>query len=294
MTFKIKMEIKKDIKLTANKSNQINISDSLDSIYSNRKTIKIKSKQKLFLSEEQNNIKDAHSIKYIRFPKIKNDIIYNIKQSPQNLNINNSFINNYQTLDKSISNKRNFIINPDYIKLNSLFFYPKIANKRNLPHKLYFSNSIDVPKSRPSLLHTKLKKLKLNNISKNNNSKIYMIKNNNKKIKKEYYEIYNFMKMKYYEDTKAKMEKQLKDDSFIDIKDKDKLIQIGKFNIFWKNVLDYCKGYIFSQRIKDKKKMSLNNSKEVNKSKIKLKKTPNNRIYTSILRAKLIHYKNSL
>ena len=97
------------------------------------------------------------------------------------------------------------------------------------------------------------------------------------------------MKMKYYEDTSAKMEKELKDDSFVDRGDKDKLIQIGKFHVFWKNVLDYCGGYIFTQRMKN---LSLQNSSNDSKNKIKLKKIPNNRVYTSILRSKLIHYKN--
>ena len=116
-----------------------------------------------------------------------------------------------------------------------------------------------------------------------------LLKIQNKKENDQLYEIKNFMKMKYYEDTSAKMEKELKDDSFVDRGDKDKLIQIGKFHVFWKNVLDYCGGYIFTQRMKN---LSLQNSSNDSKNKIKLKKIPNNRVYTSILRSKLIHYKN--
>ena len=99
------------------------------------------------------------------------------------------------------------------------------------------------------------------------------------------------MKKKYYEDTKTKMEKVLKDDSFFDRSDKDKLIKINKFNIFWKNVLDYCGGYIFSRKFMEKKKLLQNSrdeSKET-KNKIKLEK-----LYTSTLASKLIHYKNFL
>ena len=277
------MDIKPKIKLTENKSNQINISDSLNSIYSNRKTIKIKTKKKLFLTEEkENNIKNANSNNNILFPKIKNDVIYNMKQSHKNLSINNSFSNNIQTIGKSFSNKINIIKNPDYIKLNSLFLYPKVSPKRNFPHKINYSNSIDVSNKK------RFKNLKLN-ILNNNNIKLNLLKIQNKKENDQLYEIKNFMKMKYYEDTSAKMEKELKDDSFVDRGDKDKLIQIGKFHVFWKNVLDYCGGYIFTQRMKN---LSLQNSSNDSKNKIKLKKIPNNRVYTSILRSKLIHYKN--
>jgi hypothetical protein len=277
------MDKKPKIKLTENKSNQINISDSLNSIYSNRKTIKIKTKKKLFLSEEkENNIKNANSNNNILFPKIKNDVIYNMKQSHKNLSINNSFSNNIQTIGKSFSNKINIIKNPNYIKLNSLFLYPKVSPKRNFPNKINYSNSIDVSNKK------RFKNLKLN-ILNNNNIKLNLLKIQNKKENDQLYEIKNFMKMKYYEDTSAKMEKELKDDSFVDRGDKDKLIQIGKFHVFWKNVLDYCGGYIFTQRMKN---LSLQNSSNDSKNKIKLKKIPNNRVYTSILRSKLIHYKN--
>ena len=277
------MDKKPKIKLTENKSNQINISDSLNSIYSNRKTIKIKTKNKLFLTEEkENNIKNANSNNNILFPKIKNDVIYNIKQSHKNLSINNSFSNNIQTIGKSFSNKINIIKNPNYIKLNSLFLYPKVSPKRNFPNKINYSNSIDVSNKK------RFKNLKLN-ILNNNNIKLNLLKIQNKKENDQLYEIKNFMKMKYYEDTSAKMEKELKDDSFVDRGDKDKLIQIGKFHVFWKNVLDYCGGYIFTQRMKN---LSLQNSSNDSKNKIKLKKIPNNRVYTSILRSKLIHYKN--
>ena len=277
------MDKKPKIKLTENKSNQINISDSLNSIYSNRKTIKIKTKKKLFLSEEkENNFKNANSNNNILFPKIKNDVIYNMKQSHKNLSINNSFSNNIQTIGKSFSNKINIIKNPNYIKLNSLFLYPKVSPKRNFPNKINYSNSIDVSNKK------RFKNLKLN-ILNNNNIKLNLLKIQNKKENDQLYDIKNFMKMKYYEDTSAKMEKELKDDSFVDRGDKDKLIQIGKFHVFWKNVLDYCGGYIFTQRMKN---LSLQNSSNDSKNKIKLKKIPNNRVYTSILRSKLIHYKN--
>lgn len=291
-----------EVKLTSNKSNQINMNDNFESKNSQRQTIKIRSKNRLFLTEGQNSIKYTKSINNIKFPKIKNDIIYNLKHSPKRLsiNINNSFMHNYHTIDQSHSNKKfNEIKNPDYIKLNSLFSFPQLSNKRNFSNKINYSNSIDIPNNGRLLLNKKIDKLKINDIPKKKYSKIYPLNLNTKKSqeKDELYEIYNFMKMKYYVDTEAKMEKLLKDDSFIDQRDKEKLIQIGKFHVFWKNVVDYCGGFIFSQKIKDIKKLKnfeLGNSLEENKNKIKLKKMPNNRIYTNILRAKLIHYNKNL
>ena len=279
------MDIKSKEKLTENKSNQINICDSLDSIYSERKTIKIKSKKNLFLSGEKTCIRNIKSKNYILFPKIKNDVLFNLKQRNQNLSNDNSFMNNIHILDKSNSNKINLIKNSDYINLNSLFSFPKEPNKRNNPNKIYYSNSIDIPKNR------RIKLLKLN-ILMNNNSKNHPLKIQENKMKDNLYEIKNFMKLKYYEDTKAKMEKELKDDSFYDRKDKDKLIQIGKFHTFWKNVIDYCGGYIFAQRMKKLNIPFQNYSTDETYNKMKLKKTLNNRLYTSILRSKLIHYKN--
>ena len=73
------MDIKTEKKLTANKANQfnqfdssnINLCDMSDSLNLNRKTIKIKSKNPLFLTEGQNYIKTTKSNNNIQFPKIK-------------------------------------------------------------------------------------------------------------------------------------------------------------------------------------------------------------------------------
>ena len=283
------MEVSQNEQLTQNKSNQfnsLNIYDSLDSITSYRKTIKIKSKEHLLLTEVEKSIKNIKSNNNMMLPKITD---YKIMQE------NNSYFNNMHPLEKSNSSShtKRTIKNPDYINLNSLFLYPEVPRKINnqLKFNFNYSNSIDNPKQRRLLIERKTKNLKHNFLN-NKNLSINPLKMYNPKKKDKFYDIKNFMKMKYYEDVNNKMEKKLKDDSFYDKADKTKLIKIGKFHVFWKNVFDYCGGFIFSEKMKSLEKPHLNSTEEV-KNKIKLTKSPNSRIFTSILRSKLIHYKNN-
>ena len=227
------MDSKSDIKLTENKETQIKICNSLDSIKSERKTILIKSAKHLLLNEFQNSNKNTKSNNNIKFPSIKKDLFNKIKEKKNITEKNTSPINLYiKNINKNYLNR-----NSKYINLNSLFLYPKINLVNQNKNKI--SHSIDISSCRN--LFTK---------SKNKVSKISLKKRDN------LYDIKNFMKKKYYEDTKTKMEKVLKDDSFFDRSDKDKLIKINKFNIFWKNVLDYCGGYIFSRKFMEKKKVA--------------------------------------
>ena len=85
------------------------------------------------------------------------------------------------------------------------------------------------------------------------------------------------MKMKYYEDVNKIMKKKLKYNSFFDLKDREKLIKIGQFQIFWKNVFDICRSSLLATKLKSKNNEIKNLSGE-NKAKIKLKKFPGNRI----------------
>ena len=98
--------------------------------------------------------------------------------------------------------------------------------------------------------------------------------------------------MKYYEDVNKIMKKKLKYNSFFDLKDREKLIKIGQFQIFWKNVFDICRSSLLATKLKSKNNEIKNSSKK-NKTKIKLKKFPSNRIYTSLYRSKMLHYNNS-
>ena len=129
------------------------------------------------------------------------------------------------------------------------------------------------------------------NFSNKNNLLPIKLKNNFKK-RDDLFAIKNFMKMKYYEDVNKIMKKKLKYNSFFDLKDREKLIKIGQFQIFWKNVFDICRSSLLATKLKSKNNEIKNLSGE-NKAKIKLKKFPGNRIYTSIYRSKMLHYNNS-
>ena len=293
------------IKLTKNKSNQFNSFNnnfkSLDIINPRRRIIKLeqkKQKNNLYLSEETNTINNSNTIKTnksninIKFPNINNNIYSPINNSKSFedyysfMNVNSSSINTKST--KKINNEY-----LDYINLNSLFISPIKSNKNKNSLKFNFSNSISEKDKKKILFEKRIKNLK-NNFSKNINSNqiISINKTNNSKKKDSFFAIKNFMKMKYYEDVNKILRKKLKYNSFFDLKDRDKLIKIGQFQIFWKNVMDICSSSLLASRLKNNNEEMKNISGE-NKAKIKLKKFPSNRIYTSLYRAKMLHYKNN-
>ena len=293
------------IKLTKNKSNQFNSFNnkfkSLDIINPRRRIIKLEQKNQknnLYLSEETNTINNSNTIKTnksninIKFPNISNNIYSPINNSKSFedyysfMNVNSSSINTKST--KKINNEY-----LDYINLNSLFISPIKSNKNKNSLKFNFSNSISEKDKKKILFEKRIKNLK-NNFSKNINSNqiISINKTNNSKKKDSFFAIKNFMKMKYYEDVNKILRKKLKYNSFFDLKDRDKLIKIGQFQIFWKNVIDICSSSLLASKLKNKNE-EIKNSSEKNKTKIKLKKFPSNRIYTSLYRSKMLHYKNN-
>ena len=293
------------IKLTKNESIQfnslINIGNSLDSIKPHRRSIKFNQINNLYLSDvsnDFNSIKTNKSNINIKFPNIKNYVYTSIVHNSKSFENNNSFMNINPTTPTSVNQKSNRKIKNSYlgyINLNSLFKYPKKHNKEKISLKFNYSNSINEKDKRKLLFEKRIKGLK-NNFPKNiNTNQIHPIKLTtiNLKKKDDLFDIKNFMKMKYYEDVNKIMNKKLKYESFIDLKDRDKLIKIGEFKIFWKNVLDFCGSCILSTKIKNKLK-EIKNLSEENKSKIDLKKIPSNRIYTSIYRSKVLHYKNNI
>lgn len=276
------------IKLTKNESNQfnsLNICNSLDSIQPHRRTIRLKRKNNnIYLTDNTNTfntINNNISNNYIKFPNILSENYSTIAHNSKNIE------------EKSISilKKDNKYI--DYINLNSLFKFPKRHKKNNNPIKFNYSYSIEENKNR-LLFEKRIKNLKYNfpkNIHTNQTHSI-KLKNDLKK-KDDLFAIKNFMNMKYYEDVNKIMKKKLKSDSFFDLKDREKLIKIGQFKIFWKNVLDFCGSHLLSKKIRNKNGQ-INNISEDKKTKIKLKKFPSNRIYTSIYRTKMLHYKSSI
>ena len=276
------------IKLTKNESNQfnsLNICNSLDSIQPHRRTIRLKRKNNnIYLTDNTNTfntINNNISNNYIKFPNILSENYSTIANNSKNIE------------EKSISilKKDNKYI--DYINLNSLFKFPKRHKKNNNPIKFNYSYSIEENKNR-LLFEKRIKNLKYNFPKNIHTNQIHSIKlKNDFKEKDDLFAIKNFMNMKYYEDVNKIMKKKLKSDSFFDLKDREKLIKIGQFKIFWKNVLDFCGSHLLSKKIRSKNGQ-INNISEDKKTKIKLKKFPSNRIYTSIYRTKMLHYKSSI
>ena len=276
------------IKLTKNESNQfnsLNICNSLDSIQPHRRTIRLKRKNNnIYLTDNTNTfntINNNISNNYIKFPNILSENYSTIAHNSKNIE------------EKSISilKKDNKYI--DYINLNSLFKFPKRHKKNNNPIKFNYSYSIEENKNR-LLFEKRIKNLKYNFPKNIHTNQIHSIKlKNDLKEKDDLFAIKNFMNMKYYEDVNKIMKKKLKSDSFFDLKDREKLIKIGQFKIFWKNVLDFCGSHLLSKKIRSKNGQ-INNISEDKKTKIKLKKFPSNRIYTSIYRTKVLHYKSSI
>ena len=276
------------IKLTKNESNQfnsLNICNSLDSIQPHRRTIRLKRKNNnIYLTDNTNTfntINNNISNNYIKFPNILSENYSTIAHNSKNIE------------EKSISilKKDNKYI--DYINLNSLFKFPKRHKKNNNQIKFNYSYSIEENKNR-LLFEKRIKNLKYNFPKNIHTNQIHSIKlKNDLKEKDDLFAIKNFMNMKYYEDVNKIMKKKLKSDSFFDLKDREKLIKIGQFKIFWKNVLDFCGSHLLSKKIRNKNGQ-INNISEDKKTKIKLKKFPSNRIYTSIYRTKMLHYKSSI
>lgn len=276
------------IKLTKNESNQfnsLNICNSLDSIQPHRRTIRLKRiNNNIYLTDNTNTfntINNNISNNYIKFPNILSENYSTIAHNSKNIE------------EKSISilKKDNKYI--DYINLNSLFKFPKRHKKNNNPIKFNYSYSIEENKNR-LLFEKRIKNLKYNFPKNIHTNQIHSIKlKNDLKEKDDLFAIKNFMNMKYYEDVNKIMKKKLKSDSFFDLKDREKLIKIGQFKIFWKNVLDFCGSHLLSKKIRNKNGQ-INNISEDKKTKIKLKKFPSNRIYTSIYRTKMLHYKSSI
>ena len=241
-------------------------------------------------------------ISMIHYPTTnENETISSIKDSNKNFfTINNLLMSSKST--------KKYYKNPNYIRLNSLFSLPYVPNKINPLSNNNSEKIIDISSNFTLLTEVNInnqknktiKNQKLSLIKLNNNSlrsKSTDFKDNEKsdemKNDKMYNSIYNFMKFKFYEDVDEKMEKKLRDDLFIDKDIKDKIINMEKIGVFWKNVFDYCNPKIYSEKFrylnKDRKNTFNNEDsfENINKDKI-----PNKKLYTNILRSQIVHYKN--
>ena len=276
-------------------------------------TMETNSKEEpLIVKEDDKIMKNNNYINYL-----KNIKEFNSKNKYYSLNYsksNNSLISS-NNKDKSpikinISDKNSSIHkeerhkNSQYIKLNSLFNLPPIGNinRYNSFKSVNNSNSNnEVDEDDNQIKYNQLrkkskirnyhKKIRLNLFNNEQLSKIKMRNRTEKKLEDSKFDnLLNFMKFKYYKNINEKMERKLRDDYFIDRGVKDKIIDMGKIGIFWKNVLDYCSPLLYAEKYKNMQKYekkdeenTLNNSKNYNKY--------NQKLYTSILRAKLIHFK---
>lgn len=275
-------------------------------------------KKPLMLKEENYLLKNSNMSNYINnINKMKraeskySNYILNISRSNKNLV-------NYSSINKNISdisiNNKEYSKNDDYIKLNSLFSLPSIkqknirynsnkiintSNNKNLTEidSINYSNSksknqINKKNSKNNIRlnlfkNEKLALLQLNNLNLENKST-----NTESKIDK-YGNLTNFMKFKYYDDINEKMEKKLGDYSFQDKVIKDKIINMEKVSIFWKNVLDYCTPILYQEKYKNMQKYSKQHSfSQGDKIIKKNNKLFNPKIYTNIIRSKIIHFQN--
>ena len=232
------------------------------------------------------------------FSNKQNSINYNISINDSNsmkskyldINLSKSILsNNYSTLTKKlyplnikVCEKHN---KNDCIKLNSLFTLPIVDKKINR----YNSNKTIY--SQKNVLLTVFN----NNINRNNKLRLYLFNKNISLTKlnkhKKYNNLNSFMKLKYYEDINEKLEKKLKDDSFIDRGVKDKIIKMGKVGVFWKNVIEYCSPFLFEEKYKNMKKILKNNysyEEKLNKKRNGFDKL----LYTSMLLNKILHYQS--
>ena len=233
---------------------------------------------------------------------IKNNIFFNnstnIKNESFELNSSkskNKIFNNYSTISNKTTplnlklfrnnslNKRKIYNKSDYININSLFTLPIIEKKINRYNsiKTIFTPNYNFILNKYQ--DNKRNKIRLNLVNGLNISLTKLKKNS------KYDNLSSFMKFKYYEDINEKLEKKLRDDSFLDRGVKDKIIKMGKVGVFWNNVIEYCSPFFFEEKYKNMKKIINNNNCSQNENNHSGKKEFKNILYTSILKAKIIH-----
>ena len=232
-------------------------------------TINLKNKNPLLLKEDEKLKRNSKLLNYLNNSKI-NKITNNSKNTQyisRNRNLITDYISKYNTTSstkiKNFGIQRNksynFNNNQKYIKLNSLFKLPTLSknNKHYNSVKTICSSTHILYKNKINNINIKnnfLKnqKLTLTEIDNNLQSNPDITKYNKGKIKdfknKKYNNLHNFMKYKYYDDVKEKLEKKLRDDLFIDLGVRDKIINIGKVSVFWKNVFDYCNCLFYKEK----------------------------------------------
>ena len=272
----------------------------------------IKKKNPLLLKEDEKLKKSSKLLNYLKNSKT-NKFIANNKDTQyisRNKNLITDYISKYNTTSstkiKNFDTKRNksynFNKNQNYINLNSLFKLPTLSKDNKLYNSVNtISSSIHINyKNKINNINIKnnfLKnhKLTLAGIDSNLKSNSNITKYNKDKIKdyknKKYNNLHTFMKHKYYDDVKEKLEKKLRDDLFIDLGVRDKIINIGKVSVFWNNVFDYCNCLFYKEKFNIvqknlKRSFSKDENIKVNNNKLLNKKLFNNIFNSQIIQNK--------
>ena len=289
-------------------NNSVNNNESNNLDISNSYSIDVSKKNNSVLMKDIKIIKNNRLLNYLNNikPNLKKEIFSKIKlkelssksRVSESLPTYDISVSNSMSLNKPkiISSKlRNIKVynNPDYIKLNSLFRLPPITNKnrRNLKTLIISKNNSPGNNNNSSFLtDIKPKRILLSPLKRLHKRR----GENTVEDKKDHRHdnIYNFMKLKYYEDVNEKYEKKLRDDSFIDRGVKDKIIKIEKVGIFWKNVFEYCGAFIFAEKFRKLRKPIRKDDDSYNINRRKINKTPKKIIYTSLICNKIIHSQN--
>lgn len=267
-------------------------------------TNNLKTKNSLLLNDDESLRKSNKLLNYLSNITITNKDSQINSRTKNLITINTSTykMTNSRILNILDSNKNlNYRNNKNFIKLNSLFS-PPILPKINSIYKSF--NTIGSSNNIKSTPETNLISPN-NNLLKNKNLSLLKIPIKNlksisieikKKENNKYNNIHNFMKHKYYEDVKEKLEKQMKDELFMDVGIRDKIISMREVGIFWKNVCDYCNPLLYAEKFKNvNKKLKKSHSQNDNLNKNinnKNSKRLNQKLYNNIIRSQIIHNKN--
>ena len=267
-------------------------------------TNNLKSKNSLLLNDDEKLRKSNKLLNYLSNITITNKDSQISSRTKNLITINTSTykMTNSRILNNLDTNKNlNYRNNKNFIKLNCLFS-PPILPKINSIYKSF--NTIGSSSNIKSTPETNLISPN-NNLLKNKNLSLLKIPIKNlksisieikKKENNKYNNIHNFMKHKYYEDVKEKLEKQMKDELFMDVGIRDKIISMREVGIFWKNVCDYCNPLLYAEKFKNvNKKLKKSHSQNDNLNKNinnKNSKRLNQKLYNNVIGSRIIHNKN--
>jgi hypothetical protein len=297
-----------EINTYLNKNKKLFKTNSLSS--TNFQTINLKNKNPLILKENEKLKRNSKLLNYLNNSKI-NKITSNNKGTQyisRNSNLITGYVSKYNTtsstkiknFDIKRSKSYNFNKNQKDIKLNSLFKLPTLSKNNNHYNSVNTISCSTHINNKNKINNINIKNNFLNNqtltltgIDNNLQSNSSITKFNKGTINKnnKFNNLHIFMKYKYYDDVKEKLEKKFRDDLFIDLGVRDKIINIGKVSVFWNNVFDYCNCLFYKEKFNIvqqnlKKSFSKDENYKANNNKLLNKK-----LFTNIFNSKIINNK---